>query len=326
MTNSNMIKQIAKQIKNHLYEAKKILVIPHQNPDGDALGSASALVEYLYNINKPVQLFCATPTQKKYHFLPHMEKISTDPALFNDPDVDTIVVLDSGDTRYAGIAKYLNDNAEITIINIDHHPTNEKYGHINMVIPSASSTAEIIYDFFKHNNTHINHHTATALLTGVITDTDNFTNPATSVAALKMASDLLRSGGNLKLITKHIVKNKSLDSLKIWGVLLSRLQKTEGRELVYTYITQKDLTDNNVDENEIDGIANFLNNMDEAAISLILRETATGEIKGSFRTTRENIDVSAMAKKLNGGGHKKAAGFLTNGTIEEVLKKILTDE
>ncbi|MDO8499279.1 MAG: DHH family phosphoesterase [bacterium] len=317
------MKQIARQIHEHLRVAEKILLIPHQNPDGDALGSASAMVEYLRGQGRTVQLFCATTAQDKYKFLAHVDNISNDPAVFTDPKIDTIILVDSGDTRYAGVDKFLV-GVDATIINIDHHPTNEKYGHINLVIPTASSTAEIIYGFFKHNNIAINHHAATALLTGVVTDTDNFTNPATSTTALKMASDLLRRGGNLKLINKNIVKNKSLDALRIWGILLARLTKAEEGDIVYTYITQADLKENNVSENEADGVANFLNSMDEATISLILRETAEGKIKGSFRTTRNDRDVSAMAKKLGGGGHKKAAGFLTEGTVAEVLKRILT--
>lgn len=316
---------IAKQINHHLLGAKKIVIVPHQNPDGDALGSAAALTDYLLTINKNPQIFCPAPIQKKMHFLPYLERVIYHPAVFEDLSIDTIIVLDSGDLRYAGI-DHLIKNHPADIINIDHHHTNERYGKINLVVPTASSTAEVLFHFFKHNHVGLNHKMATALLTGLISDTDNFSNGATSGEALAVASELIRAGGNLNLINGWTVKNKTPDVLRLWGATLSRLTRHEGLDLAYTYLTREDLTKNNVSENESEGIANYLNNLDGVKISLILKETEDDKIKGSFRTTREDVDVSVLAKKLGGGGHKKAAGFTAAGTIKEVLSKILTEK
>ena len=115
-----------------------------------------------------------------------------------------------------------------------------------------------------------------------------------------------------------------MNSLRLWGVVLSRLQNLEAEKLVYTYITLADLTTYQVSESESDGIANFLNNLDNGGACLILKEIEGGKVKGSFRTTSDTLDVAQWAKKLGGGGHKKAAGFTTNGTIQEVLGKLLT--
>ncbi len=319
------MQQIARQIHKYLQGVKNALIVPHQNPDGDAIGSALALAEYLENSGIKPTVFCVTPLQPKFHFLPRAEYVSDNAAIFQNQEIDTIIVLDSGDLRYAGIDKLATDHPA-DIINIDHHPTNEKYGHINLVVPRAAATAEIIYHFFKYNGIRLSHRMATALLTGIITDTDNFTNPATSTSALQVAGALLRQGGNLKLINNHMVKNKTINSLKLWGEVLVRLNKQEGMNLAYTYITQADLKKHDVGDVEAEGIANFLNNLDGADISLILKETAEGKIKGSFRTIRDDIDVAALARKFGGGGHKKAAGFTTGGTMEEILNRILTDK
>ncbi len=254
--------------------------------------------------------------------MPHARALSIDPGHFADKDVDVVVVLDSGDLRYAGVDTRLK-NHSAQIINIDHHPTNEKYGAINLLMPTASSTAEILFYFFKHNDIKINQAMSTALLTGIITDTDNFTNSATSPMAMLIASELLRAGGNLNLINQYTVKNKSLAVLKLWGAALSRLAKHEGKDIAYTYLTQKDFKDYDVSESEADGLANFLNNLEGSKISLILKETADGKIKGSFRATKDDADVAAWAKELGGGGHKKAAGFTVAGTVDETLKRIL---
>ena len=315
----------AKQINHHLLGAKKVVIVPHQNPDGDALGSAAALTDYLVSLGKNPQIFCPAPILKKMQFLPYLERVIYTPAVFEDLSIDTIIVLDSGDLRYAGI-DHLIKTHPADIINIDHHHTNERYGKINLVVPTASSTSEIVFNFFKHNHIGLNHKVATALLTGLVSDTDNFSNGATSSEALSIASELIRAGGNLNLINGWTLKNKTPDVLRLWGATLSRLTRHEGLDLAYTYLTREDLIKNNVSESESEGIANYLNNLDGVKISLILKETEDGKIKGSFRTTRDDTDVSALAKKLGGGGHKKAAGFTTGGTIKEVLAKILTEK
>ena len=316
---------ISKQIHNHLLSSNKIVIVPHQNPDGDAAGSASAMAEYLRELGKEPVIFCLTPAQEHLHFLPHISAINSNPSLFIDKNIESIIVLDSGDLRYAGIHKHIA-NHQAQIINIDHHATNEKYGHMNLVDITASSTAEIIFQYFKNINIRLTRNLSTSLLTGLLTDTGNFTNSASSIKAIVIAGELLRSGANLTLINKKTVKNISLEFLKLLGVVLSRLVNNKDMDIAYTYLKKSDYKEQGLTENSVEGIANFLLKLDEAGVSLFLRETDDDKIKGSFRTTRDFIDVSALAKKFGGGGHKKAAGFTTNGTVEEVLEKILTNE
>lgn len=315
------MKHIAQQIHNHILQAQKIVVIPHQNPDGDALGAAGALYEYLLGLPKPAAIFCVTSINPKLHFIPHSATVQLDPRVLQDKEVDTVILVDSGDLRYAGVDAYLGGHPA-TIINIDHHATNEKYGYFNLVDSTAASTTEILFHYFRHNNIRLNQRLATALLTGLTTDTGNFTNAATSATALAAGSELLRHGANLKLITEATLRDKSVEVLRLWGKVLGRLEKHEALNLAYTYITQQDLRDHNVNETESEGIANFLNNLENAKIALILKELPDGKVKGSFRTTHDDVDVAKMAKQLGGGGHKKAAGFTIEGNVQEVLQKI----
>lgn len=315
---------MSQKIHAHLLQAKRTIIVPHQNPDGDAMGSAAALLEFMEQNNRVAEIFCVTPLPEKFAFVPHSHRLQSIESAILDHNVDTVVVLDSGDLRYAGIDRLMH-NHRATIINIDHHPTNENYGHYNLVIPTASSTTEVLYRFFKIMHTPINNRLATALLTGLTTDTDNFTNGATKSDTLQIASELIHAGGNLNLINTKTVKNKNINTLKLWGVVLGRLEKHAETNITYTYILQSDLVEYGVDEAESEGIANFLNRLDDTPIALILKETKNGKIKGSFRTTEENVDVSALAKIFNGGGHKKAAGFTTDGTIQSVWEKITAE-
>lgn len=164
---------------------------------------------------------------------------------------------------------------------------------------------------------------ATALLTGLITDTNNLTNSATSISAINTASQLIRLGGNLSTVNKWTVKNSSMAMLKIWGVILQRLEFIPDKEIAYTYLTRQDCQTAGLLEHQTEGVANFMNNISGVKASLFLKEVDNNQVKGSFRTTIDNVDVSAWAKKMGGGGHKKAAGFTATGSIEQVLDKIL---
>jgi phosphoesterase RecJ-like protein len=318
----NHMQALAKQIDSRLKKAEKILLVAHQNPDGDCLGSATALIEYLGCLNKQTALFCGSPIPKRYQFLPHVRFDTLDKRVFSEWEAEVILILDSGDLKYAGIAEELIDHPAV-IINIDHHPTNTKYGHINLIHPAAASTTEIIYRYFKINNARINRDMATALLTGLISDTDNFSNPATSESALTVAGELLRLGANTTLIHNWLTKNKTVNILKLWGTVLSRLETVEEIDMAYTYITNEDTGKYKVGDAELEGISNFLNRMDGPKISLLIKETPDGKIKGSFRTSSDDVDVAAIAKKMGGGGHKKAAGFTADGTIDDVLNRII---
>jgi phosphoesterase RecJ-like protein len=163
---------------------------------------------------------------------------------------------------------------------------------------------------------------AVSLLTGLITDTDNFSNGATNQNSLKIASELIHYGANFNMIKSWFLKNKSITTLKLWGVALSRLTKHEVHDFVHTHIRRSDLEETQASEEETDGIANFLNNVGEGQAAILLKETADGKIKASLRTTKDNFDVGALAKALGGGGHKKASGFIMEGTVESVLVRI----
>lgn len=313
----------AKQIFNTLLNAKLVLVIPHQNPDGDALGSATALAEWL-SLNKILYfIFCKTFIPTAFNYLPHAQEITSDKKIWSIKNFSHIINVDSGDLRYAGID---TDIAALpykpTFINIDHHHTNELYGDLNLVIPKASSTTEVLYNFFKYNKIPINRNIATSLMTGLLTDTSVFSNAGASKLTLSIGSKLIRNGADLELIKESIITDKSLGALKLWGVVLSRLELHHELNIVYTYLIQTDLKKYNVKEEEADGIANLLNHLNEGRASLVLKEREDGNVKGSLRTTRNDTDVSVWAKSLGGGGHTKAAGFTVPGPISAALKEI----
>jgi phosphoesterase RecJ-like protein len=319
----HMTERIAKKIYDSLMSAEHILLIPHNNPDGDALGSVAACMQFLRREGKAHVAYCSSPIPDRMHFLPHTQYVTNDDSIWEDESIDCIVVFDSGDLRFAGVAKQIASlKQDPTIINIDHHVTNEEFGNLNLVMAKASSTTEILYHFFTYNGIELDSYIATCLLTGLVTDTDNFTNAATTMASLSIASNLISLGGDLNLIKGWMFRDKSVNSLKLWGTVLARLIHHPRLDIVYTYITQEDLEYHDVTEDEASGIANFLNSIKEGRAGLLLKELHDGKVKGSFRTTRDDVDVGEMALALGGGGHQKAAGFTIDGPLDHAKERV----
>lgn len=315
--------RVAKQIHSAVISSRHLLLIPHKNPDGDAVGSCAAFIAWLQTIGKPHTAFCATEVPTRFAFLPEASRIKNDAEAFCRAEIDTVIVFDSGDLRYAGVAKEiekLSDRA--TIIAFDHHATNERYGHLNFVDDGASSTCELVHRFFDMCGVPVTTAMATALLTGLLTDTDNFTNAATSSTALTAGYRLLQQGAKAAVIKEAVFKDKTVPVLKLWGTVLARLERHAELPLAYTILTQSDLADCDVSATVGEGIANFMNVLGESRLSLLATELPDGSFKGSLRTTRNDTDVAAIAKALGGGGHKKAAGFTIPGPLGRALAAI----
>lgn len=317
------MKNTAKKIYHEIDRAQHILLVAHPNSDGDTSGSVTALYSWLASLDKTVDIFCTTKLSSKLEFLPNSQKIKTNTNIWSNQDINLVIVCDSGDLTYAGISEHIkNLKPNTPIINFDHHNTNNYFGDLNMVIDTEASTTAVLYRFFYYNKIKINRDMATSLLTGLVTDTGHFSNSATTKTSLHTASKLVELGANINLIRKHIVKDKRIDGLKLWGEVLSRINHDKNLDLVYTYISQKDIKKHKATQSDVEGVANFLNNLNEGSFALILKELEDKKVKGSFRTTQDNLDVSAMAKHFGGGGHKKAAGFTIDVSIENAVEYI----
>jgi len=311
------------QLYDAIQHANRILVVGDGRPDGDSVGSSSAMLTWLLDQGKDVEAFCIEPFQTVFGFLDNALLYSNDPALF-DQLFDLVMIFDAGDLKHGGIEDLLPRIARAhgrapLLANIDHHSTNARYGDLNVVFPEASSTCEVVFRFFDELGLTIDHRMATSLLCGILTDTSAFSNAATTTVGIEAASRLVALGARYQEILTRMFKNKPIEGLRVWGLALSRLQYDKTRDLATTYLLRKDM--DGVPEEFIDGISNFLNAVCGFADTvLVLREANGGVIKGSMRSL--NRDVSAIAKHFGGGGHKKAAGFSIDGTLKIVDGRI----
>ncbi|MFA4937415.1 MAG: bifunctional oligoribonuclease/PAP phosphatase NrnA [Patescibacteria group bacterium] len=306
------------KLQSVLAGAQKILITSHKNC-GDATGSVIATMLALKAQGKAVTMFLPAAVPTTFRFLPYSESIVYHPEEINLADFDLLFCVDAAEIAMTGLAEQWEQRPiNLATINLDHHHTNPGYGDINIVYKQASATTIILYDWFKQAEIPITQEMATCLLTGVLTDTGSFSNPGTTAESLQAAAEMLLKGARVSKIFEQIIRNKSINDLKLWGRALERLHVNDELGLVTTVITQLDMDELNVDNEALEGIANFLNDLSGFKATLVLKEQADGTIKGSLRTTRDDIDVAELAKLFGGGGHQKAAGFTIAGKFKQI--------
>ena len=305
------------QLTRLVARSNNILLASHANC-GDATGSVVACYLALTRLGKKVTPCLPAPVPRSFSFLPKTELIITDLKNINLVDFDLLLCVDAGEPAMTGLGdKFTNRPADLTIVDFDHHLTNPGYGDLNIIDKGSGATCTMLYEWFQFAGFEVDRKISTALLTGILTDTGTFANPATNEHSLQIAGHLLLQGASVKKVLDAVVNNKSLAELKLWGKAFERLREHPTLGLVSTVITQADLVELKVSNEAIEGVANFLNDLSGYRAVLVLKEQSDGTIKGSLRTTREDVDVSAMAKMFGGGGHRKAAGFTVKGSLVE---------
>ncbi len=304
-----------RQLSALVARANRILVGSHANC-GDATGSVTALVLILEAMGKRVTAFLPEPVSKSLAFLPAAERVVTDSMSINWDDFDLYLSVDAAEPKLTGLMElYPSRPSELTLVNFDHHHTNPGYGDVNIIDRTAPATCAMLYEWFVLAGYPMDRRAATCLLVGILTDTGTFSNPATNELALGAASDLMLKGANVTRVLNEVVRSKTLQSLKVWGKALERLREHPTLNIVSTVITRQELEESSAES--LEGLANFLNDLAGYRAVLVLKEMTDGTVKGSLRTTRDDVDVSAIAKALGGGGHKKAAGFTMPGRLVE---------
>lgn len=299
-------------------ENNKFLLVAHERPDGDTIAAVLAMSKLLQLLGKKTTAISHDRIPKVFQFLADWQEIKDD---FLIADYEVVILLDNGDLKRTGYLDriLLAKSCGIPIINIDHHPKNDiwKIAKVNIVNEKVSSTCEIIYDIYQELKVKIDKDTATALLTGIYTDTGGFQHANTAPTTLGIISDLLSKGARLKLISDNISNYRSVAMLKLWGVVLDRIEYRSDLKLVYSVITRKDMKKCGAKEEDLAGVVNLISSIPGEQATLLLYELPDGKIKGSLRTESSGIDVSKIAEIFGGGGHKKASGFVIEGKLEK---------
>lgn len=313
------------ELKLLILSKKKVLIISHYNPDGDAIGSSFGLANYLelnnieshvYNKHK-VPEYLSFLSIKNFH-----NSLETIPN-----DIDLYIALDFNDFERSGdqMMEYLKNKIyekNETLIVLDHHENNKiESGHF-MIDTSASSTGIIIYRILSKFEKKIDTKTATCLLTTIITDTSSFKNSNSNIESFKVSSNLFQLGADLQLINKNIFKLGNIKKLRLRNKIHSTLLFVEDLKLAICYATNDFYSDTATSKEDSEGIPNGLIFYDDVEIGIFIREIGDEKWKISTRTNNY-IDLSVFAGIFGGGGHKNASGFSFNGKLENLIDKII---
>ncbi|MBI2483172.1 DHH family phosphoesterase [Candidatus Uhrbacteria bacterium] len=300
---------------DRLRAAQDILLVSPKRPDGDSLGSICGMWSALRFIGKSATLFCVDPAPPTYGMLPGIHMLAVGAPALHHRTFDVIIVVDAGDLDFAGIRAELPQwkRSGGALVVIDHHATNTRFGDVNCVITTAASTTEVITRILQVNAVPITPATATALLFGLVYDTDGFSNPATSVTAAATAAALLAAGAQMGPILRAQYRSKPIGSFQLWGRAFERLVMHPRWQVATTVLLPEDFAACGAESTE--GLANFLQNVLPAKAVLVLKDSGTGMVRGSFRTLRNDVDLGALAEHLGGGGHRKASGFGVPGRV-----------
>lgn len=321
-TYSNLMHK-AKALKNIIYKIQtstRSVVISHQNPDGDTLGSMLALGLILKKVGHVVDHVVSDPVPEIYKFLPFSNLVKKPDDENLHGSYDLAFSLDCGSLKRLGKAKQVWQSASRKI-NIDHHVSNERFGTINWIEEHAVSTGQLVYWISKALNIKITKELATLLYTTLLTDTGCFSNSNTSSEALSWGSELISLGADHKNVYKKVFLEKPFRAVKVFAAALSHLTLTNKGQIGWTYITNQEMKNLQATSEDTEDIIDYVMRTKGIKVGVFFREEAH-ETKVSLRSNVD-IDVSKIAMSLGGGGHTRASGINIKRPFSKVKDLVL---
>jgi bifunctional oligoribonuclease and PAP phosphatase NrnA len=310
-------------VLDELRRAQKLVVVTHENPDGDALGSLVATQEILTALGKDSVMFIDAnefPLPYEYRFFPLSGLVSEPPA---DLAERTIVFLDCGNLERNPAEAFQGvGGTNLHILNIDHHHDNTRFGTVNHVVPEASCTAEIVYDLMGALGVAATPTIANALYVGLITDTGRFMYSNTGANAHLMAAGLIDAGVDVHEIYRRVYEDLPYGKLTLLARGLANVRRYDDGRLTVTQLSESDFEASGAEESYSEGVIDHLRAVQGTAVAALVRDRigdADGARKVSLRASDERVDVSAIARAQGGGGHRQAAGFTTAMGWDELV-------
>jgi phosphoesterase RecJ-like protein len=318
------------QALGELRGGDRFLLVTHERPDGDAVGSLAAMQRVLAATGKDALAFLPAdefPLPYEYRFIAIDGLVTAPPGDLADR---VLVFLDCGNIDRTPAAALKREDGRI--LNIDHHHDNTRFGTVNHVDPSASCTAEIVWDLMHGLGVEVTPEIADALYVGLVTDTGRFMYETTGADAHRMAAELIEDGVDVHGIYKRLYEGIPQGKLELLARGLSAVQRFDGGLLTLTRLTREDYRSTGADESYSEGVVDHLRSVEGTAVAGLVRDQLGGNgaaRKVSLRATDDRIDVSRIARAGGGGGHRRAAGFSTDmefGELVEFLRGKLAEQ
>lgn len=308
------------EILVEIKEAENIVIMAHEAPDGDAIGSSLAFVLALRNMGKNAFVLMQDDFPENFSYLPGKEFIVEIPE-FEYPDL--AIVLDCPNLKRVNTELRTYFERAKVKIEFDHHTKNDMFADYNIVNHVSPATAQILVSSFEYLNIEITKEIGICLLTGIITDTNGFRNSNVTIESFEFASWSLENGINLSKIYKQAMMTLTRSKFEAQKLAMNRLEFFENGKISFTYMTKSDDEALGIKAGERDGIVEIGKNIEGVEVSIFLYEKDKG-FKASLRSN-EYVNVSEVCLNLGGGGHIKAAGVTLNMSFEDAKNAIISE-
>ena len=297
----------------------RFLLVTHENPDGDAFGSIFAAKLALDALGKESVMFLGGDSglPQEFAFLP-LDELQRE--LPDDVAGRVLLALDCASAQRTALPEEVLREAPVSL-NVDHHHDNTRFAQINLIVPAASSTGEIVRDLLRELGVELTPEIAEHLYVALVTDTGRFQYTNTTPKALRLGAELVEAGVDVQRVFQGIYESVDLAKLRLVAKALERAQVYEGGRLVVSYLLRGDFNELGVGEEYAEGVIDFVRMVDGADMAAMIREPPEppdAPRRISLRSSVDELDVSAIAHKSGGGGHRRAAGFSSAGSVEEI--------
>ena len=315
-----------KKLNQKILSSSRIVLSTHQNPDGDGLGSASAMYHYIKSLEKDCKIIHISDFPNQYDFLNQNNAIET----YNESDhdewmqtSDLALIFDIGDYHRLGILGDILNKNNIYTVNIDHHPDlNDGRFNDNYINIDAAATGEMVYDFLIDNNINLNQLMAQGIYTAVMTDTGSFRHNNTNQKSHKIAMDCIDYGVDNSKIYQSIYENRSKAQVSLLAKVIDNLRYDSDGQIASFIISREMIESSGAIPQDIDGFTDFVRTIKGVEISIMIYESDSNRCRINFRS-KGKYKINDVAKSFGGGGHKFAAGAIADGTSEIILQQVL---
>jgi phosphoesterase RecJ-like protein len=314
-------------VVERLRGARRVLAVSHENPDADTLGASLGVSYVVEAMGGTVDLVCTDPVPPLYDFMTGVERFRTDP----DPDAryNLVAISDCGSLDRIGDVgiRHADLFARLPRVVIDHHASNSAAGDADWIDPAAAATCEMVALLAARLGIGLDvadGAMASALMAGIVMDTATFAHPNATPRTLTVSAALVEAGAPLSDISRRLYRTKPDAQLRLFGRVLDRLEHSEDGRVVWSSVTDADLTSTGAERAHSEGIIDLLSQAEAAEVAILFKE-AGPETRVSVRTRPGGVDATVLTARFGGGGHARAAGATVHAPLAEARQPVLTE-
>ena len=319
MTQTTDLQAIAAAVRAH----ERFLVVTHENPDGDALGSLLATTLTLRELGKDVEMYLggSGALPREYAFM-HLDGLRR--SLPDDLERRVLVAVDCAKADRMGPDPEPVERASL-VLNIDHHHDNTRFGDVNLIVADASSTGEVLRDLIRELDVELTPELAEPLYIALVTDTGRFQYTNTTPKSLRLAAELVEAGADVHAVFQQVYESVEFAKLKLLARALERARVLEGGLIIVSHLLRTDFAEVGAAEPYSEGSIDYLRAVEGAELAALIREPPRNDgptRRVSLRASVDELDVSAIARMFGGGGHRQAAGFSSDASMDEITELV----